>query len=112
VDAIAGLFASERDLQNGGADQFVWNHGVAAARTIGAVWCAVGAVENGELLIELAAALERFEDEGGCAAADPVRAFLAYRKRVGGPFFARPEPSEELAEALVEWALEHPDEFT
>lgn len=68
-------------------------------------------MENGELLIELAEAFERFDAESGHESAEPVRAFLNYRSRVGGPFFGRPEPEDELAEALVEWALEHPDAF-
>ncbi|PRQ03730.1 hypothetical protein ENSA5_12800 [Enhygromyxa salina] len=111
VDSMVGLFMSERDYQNGGADQFVWNHGAALARAIGTAWRAVGAVENGELLLELAAALERFEAAGERESADPVKAFLAYRTRVEGPYFGRPEPHIELGEALVEWAMEHPDSF-
>ncbi|KIG15585.1 hypothetical protein DB30_05459 [Enhygromyxa salina] len=115
VDAIAGLFASEGDYANGGADQFVWNHGAATARAIGAAWLAVGAVENGELLVELAAALERSEAEtppDPPGPPDPLQAFMAYRRRVGGPDFNRPAPHDELAEALVEYAHEHPEAFS
>lgn len=111
VDAIEGLFVSEGDFANGGADQFVWNRGTATARSIGTAWKTVGAVENGELLLELADALERFEAEGGREGQETVQAFLKYRKRVSGPFFGRPEPDDELAEALVEWAAEHPEAF-
>ena len=105
--AVEGLLRCERDFANGGADQFVWNHGAEAARRIGAAWRAVGAVENGELLVELADAL----GEAPGDAADPVAAFMAFRRRVGGPSFGRPDPREELAEALVEWAMEHPRAF-
>ncbi|PRQ09810.1 hypothetical protein ENSA7_05650 [Enhygromyxa salina] len=111
VAAIAGLFESERDFFNGGADQFVWNHGPGAARSIGSAWRAVGAVENGELLIELANALERLEAARGWDDDKPIRAFIEYRRLVAGPDFGRPEPAEELAEALVEWAIEHPEAF-
>lgn len=60
---------------------------------------AVGAVGNGELLIELAEALERFAAEGGCESESSwVGRSLA-------------DPSDELAETLVEWALGHPVEL-
>jgi hypothetical protein len=113
VDAVVGKYQTDGDFANGGADQFVWNQGAAAARSVAAAWRAVGALENADLLDRLAGELDAYRGEAGDAAisADPVHHFLAYRRRVGGPFFGLPEPGEELAEALVEYVLEHRDEL-
>ena len=113
VDAVAAKLTTDRDYANGGADQFVWNNGAELARRCGEAWRAVGAIENGDLLLRLAGELEAYRAEVGDAAIaeDPVRRFIEYRKRVAGPFFGIPEPGSELAEALVEWAIEHAGEL-
>ena len=103
--AVAGLYTCRADLANGGLDQFVWNHGAEVARSIGMVWRAVGAISNGELLCELADALPADPQPQ----ADTVAAFMAFRAAVGGPDFDVPEVADELAEALLEWAAEHPE---
>lgn len=104
-EAVAGLFACRADLANGGMDQFVWNQGAEIARAIGAAWRTVGAIENGDLLLRLADTLpaESAED------ADAVLAFLSYRAEVRGFNFDVPDVEDELAEALLEWAAEHPE---
>jgi hypothetical protein len=111
--AVMGKYQVERDFANGGADQFVWNNGSDIAREIGEAWRAVGAVENGELLVWLADELDALSTEvsDDDIAGEPVRWFMAYRTRVGGPEFGIPDPDTELAEALVEWAIEHADEM-
>ena len=110
VHAVIALNQTARDFSNGGADQVVWNHGSTAARAFGDAWRAVGAVENGDLMHRLADELDAMRSELELLH-DPVQAFLAYRTRVAGPFFGIPDPSDELAEALVEWAIEHPNDF-
>lgn len=111
--AVIAKFETDRDFANGGADQFVWNNGPAQARAFGDAWRAVGAIENGDLLHRLADAHDAMHAEHADEdfSDDPLKWFMAYRKRVGGPYFGLPEPGEELAEALVEWAIEHADEF-
>ncbi|NVB38831.1 DUF4375 domain-containing protein [Pseudenhygromyxa sp. WMMC2535] len=113
LTAITAMLAAEPDLANGGIDQLVWNTGPGMAREFAAAWRAVGAIENAELLVELAHAYEQFTSEQGTEqiAADPVRAFFQFRKRVGGPWLASPDPHAELGEALLEWSLEHPNAF-
>lgn len=113
IDAVSAKYETERDYANGGADQFVWNNGSASARRCGEAWRAAGAVENGDLLQQLADALDDYDREVGAEAIakEPATHFLEYRRRVGGPFFGLPEPDDELAEALVEWAIEHAHDF-
>src|SRR5262250_2773844 len=112
TDAVSAKWECDADFANGGADQFAWNHGVDPTRAIAAAFRKVGAIENADLLDRLARELETYQSEVKDLADDPVRRFLEYRKRVGGPFFGLPEPGDELAEALVEYAHEHPDEFS
>lgn len=107
--ALGGLRECRRDLNNGGFDQFVWNHGPERAREIGLAWRLVGAVENGELLCWLADELEaQAPVEAGD---DVVDAFLRYRTLVKGPDFDIPRVADELEEAVLEWVLEHPERF-
>jgi len=112
TDAVAAKWECDRDFANGGADQFVWNHGVETARAIAAAFRKVGAIENADLMDRLARELEAYQSEVKDLADDPVRRFLEYRKRVGGPYFGLPEPGDELAEVLVEYAFAHADEFS
>jgi hypothetical protein len=112
TDAVAAKWECDADFANGGADQFAWNHGTEATRAVAAAFRKVGAIENADLLDRLARELEAYQSEVKDLADEPVRRFLEYRKRVGGPFFGLPEPGDELAEALVEYAHEHPDEFS
>jgi len=113
IEAVIAKYETDRDYANGGADQFVWNNGSELARRFGEAWRAIGALENGDLLVRLADELDAYRSEIGDdkLADDPVQRFLGYRKRVSGPFFGIPEPGEELAEALVEWAIEHAGEL-
>jgi hypothetical protein len=113
IAATMAKWDTDRDLANGGADQVAWNHGSDATRAYAAAFRAVGALENADLFDRLAGELEAYRAEVGDAAvsADPVKSFLAYRRRVGGPEFGVPEPAEELAEALLEHVLEHLDEL-
>ena len=78
------------------------------ARFYAAALDTVGAVENADLLARLADAvlphLAGKKDE-------PVEAFQRFRKEVDGPFFGLPKLNSELAEAMLEWSLEHADEF-
>jgi hypothetical protein len=110
TDAVCAKWATDRDFANGGADQFAWNHGAEVTRRVAADFRAVGALENGDLLARLADELEAYQKEVG-EEGDVVRRFLGYRKRVGGPFFRIPEPDEELAEALLEYVVEHAAEL-
>jgi hypothetical protein len=89
------------------ADQAVWNHGAPAARAFAATFREVGAVENADLFDRLAGELDAIVASGD----DVVARFLAFRHRVGGPFFAVPDLGEELAEALVEYAVARAAEF-
>lgn len=108
IDAVAAKYEMDRDLANGGMDQVAWNHGAERARAYASSFRAVGAIENADLLDRLAADLEAHHATHGAEAiaAAPVKHFLAYRKRVGGPSFSIPEPGDELAEPLVEFVLE------
>src|SRR5262245_5047058 len=112
TDAVAAKWECDRDFANGGADQFAWNHGAEATREVAAAFRKVGAIENADLLDRLARELESYQSEVKDLADDPVRRFLEYRKRVGGPFFGLPEPGDELAEALVEYSPHQTDEFS
>jgi hypothetical protein len=112
IEAVEAKWETDADIANGGADQLVWNHGAEAARTLARAFHEVGAIENAELIDRLASELEGYRhglgpDAEATIAAQPVQHFLAYRRRVGGPFFAVPELDEELADALVEYAIEH-----
>lgn len=113
--AVAAGYTTDSDFTNGGADQFVWNNGADTAREIGQSWRNVGACENGDLLIRLANTFEAYRDSIGSepTGTEPIgtQHFLEYRKLCKGPFFGIPEPMEELAEALVEWSIEHASEF-
>jgi Domain of unknown function (DUF4375) len=108
LDAVYAKYAMDRDVANGGMDQVAWNHGHELARTYAKAFRAVGAIENADLLDRLAAALESYYAEHGSDAigADPVKHFHAYRRSVDGPSFRIPEPSDELAEPLLEFVLE------
>jgi hypothetical protein len=112
LDAIGAKLEMDADVANGGLDQLVWNGGAEYARAISSCLAAVGAVENAEVLGRLATALDDYIGKNGDAIAkDPVKHFLAYRRAVGGPEFGIPEHGDELAEALVEYVLEHKDAF-
>ena len=58
-----GKWQSEGEYANGGADQFGWNWGEEAARQLAALWRAVGAIENADLLDRLASELSAFRAE-------------------------------------------------
>lgn len=113
IDAVDAVLVTRRDVANGGMDQVAWNHGLDNVRAYAKAWHAVGAIENAELLDRLAAELERQQamrapDE---AAADPVQHFIAFRRAVNGPYFAIPEPIDEVSEALVEYVIAHADQL-
>lgn len=105
VAAVAAVVELGRDVDNGGLDQFVWNHGVEISREVAAALRAVGALENADVLDRLAAELAAREvpDED---AAGPVARFLAFRRAVQGPEFGVPDHREEAAEAILEYVLE------
>jgi hypothetical protein len=109
VDAVHAKFETDRDFANGGADQYVWNQGPEAARAAARALRRVGAIENADLLERLATELVAFTARH--APADPVQDFLAYRRGVGGPFFAVPDIDEEVGEALLEHVIAHADEL-
>jgi hypothetical protein len=113
LDAVFCVYLTDRDVANGGLDQFVWNHGVERARWVAASFRAVGALENADVLDMLAGELDSYQREVGEEAigADPVDQFLAFRRRGGGPYFAIPEIREEVGESLIEHAIAHADEF-
>jgi hypothetical protein len=113
IDAVHGVYLTDRDVANGGLDQFVWNHGVERARWVAASFRAVGALENADVLDQLAGELDSYQLEVGVepVRADPVEHFLAFRRRGGGPYFAIPEIREEVGESLIEHAIAHSDEF-
>ena len=102
VDAVAMQWKIEDDLANGGMDQVVWNIGRENATHVARTFRAVGALENADLIDRLAGVLEQ-QPAGD---ADPVTAFMAFRRAVGGPFFGGPEMDAELGEVLVEYVLE------
>lgn len=108
LDAIGAKYAMDADVANGGLDQLVWNQGPEAARVLAGYLRAVGAIENADVLDRLASALDDYEAKSSpeTIAKDPVRHFLAYRRKVGGPEFGIPEHGSELAEVLVEWVVE------
>ncbi len=106
--ALAGLLACRRDLNNGGFDQFVWNHGAERARAIAAAWREVGAVENAELLCWLA---DELPVQPPVDPDDVTGAFFRYRRAVNGPTFDVPPVADELEEALLERVLERPERF-
>ena len=54
LDAVYCVYLTDRDVGNGGLDQFVWNHGVEQARWVAASFRAVGALENADVLDMLA----------------------------------------------------------
>lgn len=107
--AVFAKFSTDADFANGGADQFVWNHGFDTAREFGTAWRNIGACENGDLLIRLADTYKTYRESIG--EETTTQHFLEYRKLVKGPYFGIPEPGEEIAEALVEWCIEHAAEF-
>ncbi len=107
IDAIDGVFRSQSEYDNGGADQFVWNYGSEVSKSLGETWRLVGAIENGELLIRLSAGLETYKSQFKTDFEFGVDHFLQFRKSVKGPFFGVPEPIEEVSEAATEWAIEH-----
>lgn len=111
IAAVDAKYTMDRDINNGGMDQVVWNHGNELARTYASALRAVGAIENADLLDRLAGELERYRAQvtDDAISADPVKHFIAYRRAVGGPAFGIPEPGEELAEALVEFVVERAD---
>jgi hypothetical protein len=110
-EAIFIRQAISRDLNNGGLDQVVWNLGARRARLAAATLREVGAIENADLLDKLAELRDAYATEADdeAVAADPVRHFLAYRRLGGGPFFDAPELDDELAEAVLEYVLAHPE---
>jgi hypothetical protein len=83
------------------------------ARELAKSFRAVGAIENADVLDRLATALAgyRANNTPEAITADPVTHFLAYRRAVGGPEFGIPDHGEELAEALVEYVMEHKQTF-
>ena len=107
-DAIDAVYATRRDVNNGGMDQVAWNHGVEQTRAYATAWNAIGAIENARLCERLASALEAYHSahDEAAIAADPVTHFIAFRKSVGGPAFSIPEPIGEVSEALLEYVLE------
>jgi hypothetical protein len=113
IDAVRGVYLTDRDVANGGLDQFVWNHGIEQARKVAEAFRAVGALENADVLEQLAAELESYQREVGDEAirADAVGHFLVFRRRGGGPYFAIPEIHEEVGESLIEYAIAHADDF-
>ncbi len=114
VNAINAKYETDEEYANGGADQFVWNQGPEMARSVGNCWREIGAIENGDLLLFLANTYDIFCEELGVQVNEEgltIKHFLAYRKRVKGPYFDVPQVGEELAECLVEWAIEHASEF-
>lgn len=111
TDAVFAKFSTDADFANGGADQFVWNRGSDIARQFGMAWRNVGACENGDLLVRLADAYDTYRERMGAGTTSTAQRFLEFRKLVKGPYFGIPEPGEELAEALLEWCIEHLAEF-
>ena len=113
LDAVYCVYLTDGDVANGGLDQFAWNHGVEKTRWVAASFRAVGALENADVLDQLAGELEGYQREVGreAMATGTVDHFLAFRRRGGGPFFAIPEIREEVGESLIEHAIAHADEF-
>jgi len=113
IDAVECVYLTDRDVANGGLDQFVWNHGAEQARWVAASFRAVGALENADVLDQLAGEFESYRREVGEEAirVDPVDHFLAFRRRGGGPFFPIPGIRAEEGESLIEHAIAHAEEF-
>ncbi|MEL6544188.1 MAG: hypothetical protein AAFQ82_06150 [Myxococcota bacterium] len=94
---------------HGGAVGFVWNKGPTVARAIANAWATVGAVENGEMLLELANAAERYRTQVGEAplTASTLDALRSQIYSALGHLPKRhlwiPEPESELTEAISEW---------
>src|SRR5687768_12981061 len=61
IDAAIIEWNAEAELANGGADQLVWNNGVAAARASAKTLREVGAIDNADLFDRLANELETYE---------------------------------------------------
>ncbi|MFP5370269.1 MAG: DUF4375 domain-containing protein, partial [Actinomycetes bacterium] len=96
--------AAAGEVANGGLDQFVWNAGAEQARRVARAFRAVGALENADAIDELATELAAYL--AGAEAGEPVRSFLAYRRRCGGPFFPIPDLMDEVGAALVEYVMD------
>lgn len=111
--AIIAMLETQRDVNNGGMDQVVWNHGAAASRAYAEAWREVGMADNADLLVRLADSLEAYFARHGENAItdDLVHHFIAWRKSVGGPAFGIPDPSEEMTEPLLEYVIEHASEL-
>lgn len=109
--AVQALHELSADFVNGGYDLVAWNHDADAVRRYAQAFRAVGAIENGELLDALAAALERHQLTHGelAIAADPVTHFHAFRRAVRGIGAGVPHPDDELAEVLVEYVITRSD---
>lgn len=107
MHAIMAMLDTRRDVNNGGVDQVVWNHGAALSREYGKAWGAIGMIENAALLARLADSLEAYYATHGedAITKDTVHHFIAWRKSVGGPAFGMPDPQEEMTEPLVEYVI-------
>lgn len=105
--AKAALDELSADYVNGGYELVAWNHNPDAVRAYGRAFLAVGAIENGEHLIALADALDRYQlDHGELAiAADPLPHFQRFRQLRRGASAGIPEPDDELAEVIDEYLL-------
>lgn len=112
-DAVVAKWETDRDFANGGMDQFVWNNGIEMARWVANAWRAVGAVENADLVDRLAGELEAYFEKvlPEEISKDPIKHFMAFRKKVDGPFFDCPDPGEEVGVALVEYVVTRRREF-
>jgi hypothetical protein len=111
TSAVGAKYEMDGDVANGGLDQLVWNNGAEYARELAKTLRTVGAIENADMLDRLATALADYlaKNTSAAIAADAVKHFLAYRRGVGGPEFGIPDHGEEIAEALVEYVIEHKD---
>lgn len=109
VDAIAARQAMGRDLANGGIDQVAWNHGPDAVRRYAAAFRMVGAIENADLLEDLAGALELRDAASSDGA---VAEFMRYRHAVSRRCDATPALDGELREVLIEYAVSRASELT
>lgn len=100
-------FTIRAEIRNGGVDQLAWNQLARLPALIEGLHH-VGAHGLATLLAELGEGVHRSSDEP-----DAVAEFLAFRRRVGGPWCTDEggDPIEEVAEALVAHARAHPEEF-